>query len=621
MDAEAAIAGMRAGTTWLLLLAVCMAAGVYLWMGGGDGMEAGRRQEVSRLFAIQPDRIQELILDRDGLRIECRKEEGVWRIVVPVNARADAAEMDRLLTVLSELRRGEVITAAERRDAQLSLAEYGLDRPQARLEWSDGLIRRELRIGRLSPLGNTMYVQIAGSDEIYAVPQTLLHIWPDSVVSLRDRILFHGDPRRAYRAEVRRDGGVLQLQRGDDGVWKLQRPVTAKADPVAVRQWIDRLFDLRVIEFMADVIADPSVYGLGEGATQVTVWTEGQPAGQTLWLGLPIDAEGEWIFARRQDSLSVFAIPAKAQEASRVRSSDVRSRTLVSYASSAIDRIQLEQSGGGIELERINDQWRVRSPQEWPADSERVRELVATWTGARIARFFDPPVPEELEEAFTENSLRVRFSIREQAGVEDQQRWRDLDLMVSATPLSDGQLLVRRDQENSLYAVEGARMEESIVNPLYFWNRQVIDLQKEDVTRVRQQIQGREVEVESIHASEVRVRFPEDGIVQTNLLREAVETLVTLHADEFLLQQPEDWSVYGLDEPEVVWTVRLAAESGIGRVLRLGSRRPDGRVYARTLGNNTLFLLSAEDADRLSQPIVSPEELDDIMIPDSPEQE
>lgn len=607
---------MRTGTTWLLLAAVCLAAGFYGWLGGVGGADERLRQEASRVFSVRPDRIQELVLDRDGLRIECRRVEGVWRIVVPVNARADAAEMDRLLTVLSELRRGEVITAADRRDAGSSLADYGLDRPLARLEWSDGTIRRELRMGRVSPLGNQMYVQVVGSDEILAVPQTLLHVWPDSVVSLRDRILFHGDPRRAYRAEVRRAGTVLQLQRGDDGVWQIQRPGVAQADPVAVRQWVDRLFDLRIVEFMADVISDPSVYGLDEAATQVTLWTEGQPTGQTLWIGGAIDAQSEWIFARRQDGLSVFAISADAKTAAQVRSHDLRSRILVPFAPMAIDRIQLERQDQRVELERVDGHWHVRSRKQWPADPERVEALIAAWTGARIAHFIDSPEPEEFAGAFAADSLRVRFSVLEQSGVDEAQRWRNLDLVVDDRLLPDGRVLVQRNQERSLYEVELADTPATVTHPLYFWNRRVIDLEGVDVTRVRQNIEGREVDIRYGPAGEIAEHVPAAGVLQTDRLQRAVHTLLTLQADEYLLEEPEDWAVYGLEEPRIVWTLRLNLESGVGRVLRMGTSRPDGRVYARTLGYNTLFLLGADDAALLSQPLVLEDDPEPMILSD-----
>lgn len=619
MAAEAAIDAMKMRTTWLLLLAVGITAGIYWALEGGLDAEDRLRQETGRVFAGQPRRIQELVLERGGLRIECRKVEGVWRIVVPVNARADAAEMDRLLTVLIELRRGEVITAADRRDAQLSLADYGLDRPQAVLEWSDGITHRELRIGRISPVGNTMYVQVGGSDDIFAVPQTLLHIWPDSVVALRDRILFHGDPRRAYRAEVRHAGGVLHIQRGDDGVWRLRRPVTAAADSAAVRQWLDQLFDLRVVEFMADVISDPSVYQLDEAATQVTVWTDDQPAGQTLWLGMPIDADGELVFARRQDGVSVFAVPAEAQAISRVRPEHLRSRTLVPFVASAIDRIRLEYQGFQVDLERTHQQWHVRSPRQWRADHERVDQLLEAWTGARIEQFLDPPEAEEFADAFEPDSLRVRFSIREQPGVDEQQRWRDLELVVSDVPFVDNQILVQRNEEPSLYAVEGPGLDLSTARPLHFWDRQIIDLPEDKVRWVQQRIPGQEFAIDYADPMTISESSLEEGVLQADALRAAVRTLLTLQADELVVEQPEDWAVYGLDEPRIVWTVRLASESGIGRVLRMGNQRSDGRVYARTLGYNTLFLLNADDAERLSQPVVALPDEDGPSDPDETE--
>lgn len=597
---------VRIGTTWLLLLAVCLAGAMYWWTGGAEEAILRHREEVARAFAVRPERVTALVLDRDDLRIECRRIEGVWRIVAPVNARANAAEMDRMLTVLGEMRRGEVITANERRDAGLTLADYGLERPAARIEWSDGVVWRRLRIGRPAPVGNVLYVMLEDSEDILAVPNTLLNVWPDSVVSLRDRILFHGDPRRVYRAEVRRAGGFLQLQRGEDGVWRIHQPLAAKADAVAVHQWIDRLFELRIVEFMADVIADPSVYGLDDSATQVAIWTEGQPGGQTLWLGVPIDAQSDWVYARRHEGDSVFAVSADALLAGRVRPSDLRNRTLLPFGESAIARIEISKGSEQVKLEHDGAAWQIRGSRYGRAEQAHVEALVAAWVGARIERFVDAPASHEAYAGITPDSMRVRFSVPDPAAAGAALQWRDIEFVVSDMRLPDGGLLIGRDQDASMYEVAADLMAVTTANGLHYRDRSIFMLDRTSVIRIHQTILEQETILLPNGSGRLILQPPVNGMMDSNSLSRVVDTLLTLRADEFLVDQPEEWARYGLEDPAVSWFLRLDADAGIGRSLRIGHVRPDGRAYARTLGHNTLFLLSSRDTEVLTQPLVRP---------------
>lgn len=595
---------MHLRTTWLLLLAVLLSAGA-LWFWGGEAELEGRRDRLAKqTLEIRPERVRAISFERDGLRMECRLVDGVWRIVAPVNARADAGEMDRILSALDTVARGEAISLRERQAHQMTLQDYGLERPRGRIEWVErGTPLEVLLLGREAPLGDSLYAMKEGAQEIWAVSSDLLDVWPESVVALRDRVVFHGDPRRVHRVEVRRAGGFLQLDRSPDGVWRIQQPISAVADRVIVRQWIDRLFEGRILAFMADVVSDATVYGLDDTATQITLWTEGQDAGQILWLGLETDREAERVFARRQDGASVFAVSADLLEAARIRPTELRDRALISLKPREIERIRIDRQ---VILQRTNGRWMVEAPHRWPAERARVEQLLEEWTGARVEQFAEAGTPGRTNR-FTDQSIRLTFEAKVVPERSNGEAARHaITLTLSEKPDEEEPFWVRRDNTDSYFAVAEGLRAITWTNPLAYRSRTVFDLREEDIRSVDYASGSVRYRWEPATAGEWQPVGRAANAADSAWLAPALEALLTLRVSEYVDADPNDWAAYGLEEPAAVWTLQFRPDAGLGRVLMLGDERADGSRYARSLGEAVVFLLAPETAALLDPAVTSP---------------
>ncbi len=204
---------MNTRTTILLLLVALMLGG-YIGLVERQQRSLEERREIAwHVLRMIPDQITFIRFEGDEQVIECVRKEGMWMLHEPVHARADGGEIDRLINGLRTLQRGEVITAREREQQGLTLADYGLERPRRRLMFGDERLRRVILIGRTAPLGDAVYVMESGQEDIVAMDRRLFDYFPEDAVTLRDRIVLHGDPLRVNRLEIRRPGGFLQLAR------------------------------------------------------------------------------------------------------------------------------------------------------------------------------------------------------------------------------------------------------------------------------------------------------------------------------------------------------------------------------------------------------------------------
>jgi hypothetical protein len=579
-------------TTIRLLVAVLLSAAALWFLEGRQAIEEQRRRAALHALRIDPGRLTALNFERDGEVIECRRVDGVWRIAQPVDARADVAQMDRILSLFSSLRRGAVITRRERLTEGLDLRDYGLDPPQARLTWIQDGLWQTVWIGRPATLGDAIYVMQEGAEEIVSVPARLMSVWPESAAALRDRLLFQGDPRRAYRVEIRGGDGFLQIQKTDEGLWRIQRPVAAAADRLAVQQWLDRLFEWRIVDFAADAMADTAVYGLDDSATRIRVWTEGRAEGQTVWIGLETDAEKQLLYARREDGQAVLTVPAEVMEMARVRPEDLRDRTVVPLAAEAVRRIRMQRGEQEVVLEREHGAWMVVSPRRWPADGDRVEALLERWTRARMAGFVDD------FDAGTEPA--DGFQIAFQTGDDPPRRLVIAETVSEAEP---GRRRWRRLEERMEFTMTEPLAEDMVMDPLYYRHRLVLELNPADVLRVQQTVEG--VDCVAERREQDRWVFPAgvDVEIAEARLRRILLLLTDLRAEHYLPEDPAGWEAYGLVSPQVVWSFSLTAEAGIARHLLLGAADPDGRVPARTRGGDVAFLLDRDTADLLLGPL------------------
>ncbi len=587
---------MRFRTTFFLLLAVLFAGGAYWFLIGAPDLDERR---VAGLGALQlrPERVQELIMERENFHVSARRVDDEWRIMAPLSARANAGEMDRILSALRTLPRGAVITPRDRRELGLTRHDYGLERPSAYIEWRDELRHYRLLVGRATPLGDHVYVMFEGGEDIFSVPSSFWDIWPESVLALRDRILFHGDPRRAYRFEVRRPGSFLHVQQFEDGVWRIQQPTAALADGAVVRQWIDRAFEWRITEFIADSISDAAVYGLDDSATQVTIWTEGQAAGQSVLLGNPIEANSEWVYARRRGGETVFAVPATALETAMVSSRNLRDRTLVPMPRARIRHVVIEAGDERLVMaKQAEGEWLITAPLQAVADYSRVSEMISQWTSARIERFIDDPEVFADRLATIDEAFQITFRMDDADSAIGRERATQLTLYEEIE--EDGYIWVQRDEEPTVYQVTNELMRAAISNPLYYRHRQLFDFQPDDVRYIEQVVDDHSWQ----WRRDEQPVFPDQPTVQR---------LLQLHAEAFVEDGPDDWANYGLDQPQAAWTLGLTADAGIGRTLLLGDVLEDGRVFARTRGQEILFLLDADLSTALLTPLSDPEERDD----------
>jgi len=212
---------MKFGTTLRLLAAACV-LGLIIWrVEKRSGERAGSAGHETRVLGINANHLDFLALQNASLHVILSSRDDSWFLDAPVQGRAAKAEIDRILSVLEALPVLETVTAEDRRERELSLSDYGLLEPRARLIASGPGGRVEIVVGIDAPLGDGVYVQRIGDERVIATTRSVLDVVPPNIDVLRDRALIHGDVAGTTRIEIQRAGaGFIQIVRVD-GSWRL----------------------------------------------------------------------------------------------------------------------------------------------------------------------------------------------------------------------------------------------------------------------------------------------------------------------------------------------------------------------------------------------------------------
>jgi hypothetical protein len=310
------------------------------------------------LFSVPATAIERVEL-RGRTQFEARRVSRAggaseWKLIRPIEARANGDRMEALVGLLQRARISEFVSDAPGAD----LERFGLQPPESELILSgasNALVH--LQIGR-SPSNSPslVYVRRMAATNVVLIPATALLPAQGTLASFRDRRLV--PPLLAsHRLEFAAAGRSNALERTGTNWWITGTPrIPARAD--LVEFFLGRMEALEIADFPNDVVADYSRYGL---ATPSRVYgfqdSSSNSVPMRLLLGEGSDRESQMIYARRGDESPVYAL--RRADVARLPESALQFRDF-RFASTNVQKVVAVHRGRTRTLERsVTGEWMV----------------------------------------------------------------------------------------------------------------------------------------------------------------------------------------------------------------------------------------------------------------------
>lgn len=533
----------------------------------------------SQLFELDMETLLSLEFQYTNLVVECVKENGVWMTGGSGKGlgRADIARVHQVVAGLNSIGKGTTITAEQLQVRGFNDAEYGFSQPSLRITAVDNRGSHVWLVGREGPLGDMVYIKEGDGEDIFTVTRALRDYVPTEVDQLRDLVAFSVDIASSRRLEVRGPGGFLQIMKGAKGEWQIQQPLVALADEGEVEAFLDQLQAIRIDGFIADNVSDFSVYGLQNEAQQISLGgVDG--TSRMLVFGDEIPDRPDFVYARRADDTSVFALTKETLDLLSFDLDSFRNRNVLPLATKEIDSISVVRGTEQLDLVVTEDgQWAIAAPVSWSADAHAVNSLLALWDRSVVVEFDDSGAEEAAEWTYVLGSSSLgQTNTLHVLPTEDRK---------------DG-LRIRRDDDETIYQLNLQQAPDVAIDPLYFKNKLVWTLDVADIQKVT--MKGRAAEQYAVER-QADGDFVPSGTngtlhVDSEALDGLLEGLEFLMASSYVTYDPRDLSGYGLDKPAIALHVGLSGTNQLGRVLLIGEETDQG-YYAMVQGRDVVFVL------------------------------
>lgn len=606
------------GRTTFFLLILSVLLGAFIAIVEWGGKDEGEQDRPSlRLLDIEPENVIYWSFARDALFVACTNEQGQWMMHKPIEARADSIKLNHMLAVMAKLPRGEIVTAAQRASRSLSLDDYGLGKPLARMVLGNAEHRYALAVGGLSPMKDAVYVQLDNSDAVIATSTNLLDIVPRAAEDLRDPRLLAGAPAYVKGLAIKRLGGPLVEIVREGAEWIIHKPIMARADWFKVSSLLEQIFNLQVQQFVAERMVDPAVYGLNddEAALQLNIWTDEEKNGFKLCFGNRTNAQGDWIYAAYRGTGAVFAVKKDQVDTLKVGVNDLRDSRLYFMAADAIAWIRVEEGEKVLQLQKaVSGDWQVTEPAQWKADTRFVEDLINRLNALRIESLLSSTnllelglVPPARIIRMADAAPVLNTSTQSVAGATSPATQPVGTLpngrvLAMSRPLPGKEYIYAKfEDEDQLYQLSAAAAVTLALDPVAYRDNVVLALDPTAVTKIVLRKKNAVQTVTRERTGPWVPVAPSVGPVNLAAITTLLEKMTTLRAVRFERSERNDLGIYGLKDPRGSLTFILSGQEGIQKTIVLGEVSEDQGVYATVQGQEVVFILPGALAGQLLQ--------------------
>ncbi|MBM4149461.1 MAG: DUF4340 domain-containing protein [Lentisphaerae bacterium] len=612
---------MRPRTMVILVVLAC-ATGAAVWFSGRApaSRENGRATEQPfspgrHLCPPGDAEITSIGIDIGDLDLYLRRTSEGWRIVRPLDTAASATAVERILASIEETRIHERITEQDRLQRELTLADYGLDPPRARLRLGRGEDKPcEVRIGSVAPLGTAVYVMTRESGDIYAADGTLTNAIPSGIEAVRDRSLLRADSRRVRRFELRRKGaGFIRVQYGDDG-WQLQQPVSAPASARRVEKTLAAVFGLPVQSFVFDrtgqaavtddaAVADAWVepYGLAtdEAVAGFSVWFEGDEVPREALFGK--EAPNGCVYARLIGRDSIVTVPTNVLGVIMTDAMALREKLVLPYRPRDIVRMSIRRGAGRLTVERSPSlTWRITEPAQMEADGEKVEEALSNFTGWAFESVHDGQSTNLAPYGLSDPFCSVELSVRTAApppSVAAAPALRQVRVLVGDANRTNRTVYAMIEGSGSVFEIPLKHVTFLGVDPadpLAYRSRTIMAVNPGHVTGIAVKRGDAEEGIARNAEGGWRAVSPGGGNVDTNTVSDVLFMASNLRAIRVHSRNMDQLDAFGLNTPWASLMISLEGDEEIRKTLLFGNQSRNDGVYVRLQGVDVVFVLSNE---------------------------
>ena len=581
---------MSRGRTILVLLILAAGLGGFFYY---DTYSLAPRREKAesakgRIWTVEPKDVERVTVARKGETIRLqRTADGGWEMLEPIKTRGDRGAVDDMVTGLATARMDREIDANPSKPA-----DFGLDPPEAevKLEVKGRTEPLVLRVGSKNPTGVWVYAREGGKPAVITLSESIARDATRPLADFRDRTVIAFDRRNVSGIDLDVNGDQIGVVADEPGKWRIVKPRALRADTDLISEFLDKLEGAKAVEFVDDAPKSLQPYGLDK-PSKVTVWVgkDKDRAARTLLVGRPVP-EKKGVYVKREGEPGVILTAEAVWTVFPKTVGAIRDKTVVSYASDKLARIEITRGRETLGLAKEGTGWKITAPEALRADSGAVTQILWKIRDLQALGFLSEGAAE-VSRFLSKPEVIVRLW---ETGAKEPKTL----LLQSSNERRGGQpaALAAVQGEGPVVLVEGKALTELTPSVAQLRDRTVFPtFDLGDVKRAR--VSGdKPLLVEKSGETDWKQVEPARGPTKDGRVANVLLALKSLKWKEIASKGGDD-AKFGLDRPELEVSVFKADGTEVGTLL-VG--KTDGAVtYVKVKAEPGIFAVSSKDLEDL----------------------
>lgn len=587
-------------TIILLIIAGIGAAYIFLYDRKQYRTDVWVQREQMALPDYKPGQINKIEIKKGDTKIVLESTDNeTWRMIEPLQLRADRAEVAEILAQFEFLRK--VGTIKESETANFSLKEYGLETPGIVVNlWlkkgtmvggtSGDITKYTINIGdRLAAGQNTTYITVGGNKDVFVVVSRLLDKIDKEINDLRSKWAFEFDKYAVQRVRIESGAKDPVVCSKAEQLWWITQPLSDRADTERIQDILNELKNLKIAkeDFVSDSKEDIVNYGLDKPVFTISIGTTTDV--QTLHLGHSLDDK---IYAKLDGESSIFFVQDIILRDLDLELNDLRDKQLLRFDSIGtygIEKIDLKYPDSELVMEKtVQYDWMIKSPKNILADRDVVREFVEKIKDLQIQQYIDDSGANYEKYGLADSPIEVSVFRRIGEG-------ETVKFMIGNTDENGGLCYVRRDGEDAVYTVPTENFYDvATAGYLAFRDKLVLEFPKEDARKLVINRDGKTLICETTEDSSMRrpkwnMLSPVTMKAELDSINQVIWNLSFLLADKIVTLSGENSADYGFDNPLLKASVTYE-DSGVAAASDEVISAKDDLVKPTELKTKTLLI-------------------------------
>src|SRR5712692_5155397 len=360
----------------------------------------------------------------------------------------------------------------------------------------------------------------------------------------------------------------IVIQNGDDKIdirrrdnkWRLETPIKDQADNGLINNLLSDLSNwqkeatISAKEIEADK-ARLNEYGLSKPKLRLKL--VGQDAPPEILFGKDGALEGK-MYVRFENSKDAFVADQSVKKAIEKKPEDFRDRKLTDLIMAQVSRVVLKTAAGEMELKKKGDHWEIVKPLRARGDDQKVGDLIAQVTTARIQQFVADDRGDLHPYGLAEPSGSITLFGQDDksAGRTDSSRGEQGQMLqIGGVPeKGKDQIYVRFSARAFVYTLPKKIEEILNTKPNYVRDLHLVRIDTNILDRITIDAPGKGKTVLARKEENWTIASRKNAPANSSEVHRLIDTLQNEQVTNFVEEVASDLPRYGLDKPQLQLT-------------------------------------------------------------------